>query len=240
MASATDIRKGNVLNRAGQIDADRVSVMEGDLRRAVLDDELHLLRHLVLGEVVLLVVLLVHEYERIAVLVEVLAGSLVQERAGLEEYRLLKKTAEAAGQWPAARERALRFLRAEALRMKADHSPIVSILLSERNAAAAWEEASKHGCNSRLWLQLAEWREKKNPLEALAVYRTLLKPVLARPQYSAYTEAVELLKRMHACHGRLEQLDEFASYLAELRMSYKRRRHFALTIGCSQSGSTVC
>src|SRR5580704_1670327 len=106
------------------------------------------------------------------------------ERASLESFQILKKHADRVVQWPAWREKALAFIRADIERERknterkpkglwawnayvTDHSLLVAIFLWEKDAESAWREAQTGGCHNSWWMELAAKREVEFPADAI-------------------------------------------------------------------------
>lgn len=143
--------------------------------------------------------------------------------------------------WPAWRSKALTHLRMVVEKRKekdrdmasawhwsgyADNSRLVEILLWEKRHDDAWEEATAGGCSVDLWRQVAAVREEKHPGDAVSIYKEMITPILEQTKNSAYVEAIKLLRRIRELMGRLGRVAEFESYLAALRVEYKRKRNF--------------
>jgi uncharacterized Zn finger protein len=158
----------------------------------------------------------------------------------LESYRRLQSFAQDGadgGSWEHWRTRALDHLRQRAAQRDkaahehrwsapADHSLLVTILLSERRDDEAWAEASAGGCRPYLWLQLAARREKTHPADALRVYQEQIGPLIARGDQRAYREAIDLLGRIRALLAGLGRAEEFGVYSAEVRAAHRQKRTF--------------
>jgi uncharacterized Zn finger protein len=163
-----------------------------------------------------------------------------ERRTDLHTYMHLKEHADRAKQWPAWRQKALELVNkqiGEAMRRPRpqdrwtyyrppDHSLLVEIHLWEKDVDAAWQEAQVGGCSNDLWMRLAKHREKDHPADALAIYRRQIDPIVGRTNNGAYQEAIELLHTIKILMARLDQQDQFAAYLADLRKTYKPKRNF--------------
>ncbi len=157
------------------------------------------------------------------------------EHPQLEAYQSLKAHADRAGQWPKWRAKAVELLQAgfeEARRKpqqpwsRPDKSALVEILLSEKDAEAAWKEAKNGGCRPEHWLKLAALRESEHPRDAMLVYRDEIKRLLDNAGYSPdYTAVVRLVRHVRELMNRIGREEEFAAYLNELRTVYKRKRN---------------
>jgi len=165
-----------------------------------------------------------------------------QASPDLGGYKELKAHAEAAGEWPHWRGRALEHIRERLKRaaaevergtwrqMPPDRSVLVSIYLWEGDVEAAWREAREGGCSSGLWLELAARREAERPEEALPIYQREVEPAIETKTYDGYVRAADYLRKVKALLVRLGREEEFAPYLAEVRARHRRKRNFqALT-----------
>lgn len=161
------------------------------------------------------------------------------EGPDLEHYKLLKAHADRIGQWPAWREKALDAIRKSISDLKrgrakdrwlgygrVDNSQLVEVFLWEGENEAAWKEATAGGCADPLWLKLAARREKEHPEDAIAVYRKRIEPIIDRKNNPAYEEAVRLLRKVASLMKRLAREQEFAEYLAAIRLKHKPKRNF--------------
>ena len=98
----------------------------------------------------------------------------------------------------------------------------------------AWDEATKGGCRRALWVTLAERRETTHTLDALTVYRRHIAHVLTQADGRAYAEAIQFLRKCSKLYAGLGRAQEFARYLAELRVAHQRKRNFIKSL--SQEG----
>jgi uncharacterized Zn finger protein len=153
----------------------------------------------------------------------------------LDNYKLLKEHANRSRAWKTWRERALEHVRQEAGRRitvsgayglsgrgPESRTELVRVFLWEGDAEQAWREAQEGGCSPELWLQLAGLRKADHPQEALSVYRKQVDRVLVETGERAYAEAIRLLPHIRETMERVEE--DFAAYLANLRITHKRRR----------------
>ena len=164
------------------------------------------------------------------------------ERASLEEYQTLKTHADRIQQWPAWREKALQFIRAEIEGEKKqsslkrqhgvwtspihDHSLLVQIFLWEKDVEAAWREAQEGGCGGSWWMELARLREKQFPADVIPVYQKQVEALIHQKNNGSYAEAVKLLGKIGGLMMRLKRADQFAGYLATVRAAHKPKRNF--------------
>ncbi|MBS1795497.1 MAG: SWIM zinc finger family protein [Acidobacteria bacterium] len=163
------------------------------------------------------------------------------ENTDLGRYDTLKKHAArvgpADGAWPAWREKALEFIRADIARRKknkaaywsyerADHSLLVEIFLSENLSGEALREAEEGGCRESLWLRLAKDREAKHPEDSLKILRGRIGPKIEETNNQAYEQAGVWLKDIKRLLKRLDRESEFDDFLVVLRVNYKAKRNF--------------
>lgn len=160
-----------------------------------------------------------------------LAWANFAERPALENYRALQAHADQASAWPATRDRALAFVREQIGEdgrrggWRTDRSRLVEIYLWEKDAEAAWREATEGGCAEDLWQQLAAQREEKHPQDAIAVYQRLAEAAATRKNNQAYEEARGHLKKIRGLMVGLGQEAAFARYLASVRAAHKPKRN---------------
>lgn len=158
------------------------------------------------------------------------------ERAELDQYKKLMEYSKKIGRYESAREEALAYLRKEIeaekknpksryWHYKPDHSRLVEIFLWEKNGDAAWAEAKSGGCNDRLWRELAQRRENEHPADSAEVYKRLVEPIIERKTNDAYAEASRMISKIRDLMGHLGEVDEFASYLTNLRIRHKPKRN---------------
>lgn len=163
------------------------------------------------------------------------------EHSGLESYEHLQQHATRYGNWEAWRQQALEEIRRRIARRKtaeiepgrswmrppaADHSLLVQIFLYEGDAESAWREAQTGGCESPLWVRLADVRQKDHPEDAAPIYLKHAELALITATSSKYDPAVELLVKAGAAMKRIGRRDEFVGLVAALRAKYKVKRNF--------------
>ena len=100
---------------------------------------------------------------------------------------------------------------------------LVQVLLLEGDDEGAWREARNGGCHREIWLKLAERRAASHPEDALAVYREQIANILGNTGDVAYQQAVELLRKVEEI--LIDDHDEFARIMADLRLSHRRKRN---------------
>jgi len=160
------------------------------------------------------------------------------EAPHLSSYQKLKAHADKISQWQGWRQKALAALRESLAKSKkeaeetrwtwhrADSSPLVEIFLWEKDADAAWQEASEGGCTDSLWLELAALRKKAYPEDALGVYKKQIEPVISQKNDTAYRQVVNILENIRDLMGRLGRRAEFTQYIDSVRKTHKPKRNF--------------
>ncbi|MES2739721.1 MAG: hypothetical protein V4754_02035 [Pseudomonadota bacterium] len=160
-----------------------------------------------------------------------------EERATLEHYQKLQRTADRLGVWPAQRERALSALVA-AIAVAAqgstrwtrhpsvpDYSLRVAIALWEDEPDTALAFVEQGQCDRGNLLALAQRLAKERPGKAIALYRRLVPSCLEQTSNHGYQEAIKLI-RLVGTLMRKHEPAAYGPYLAELRATYKQKRNF--------------
>lgn len=164
-----------------------------------------------------------------------------RERPDLESYKRLEQFARAAEDWEDWRGQALSHVRrtltnddrkapkATALvhnwrYRNRDRSLLVEIFLYEGKVDEAWQEAQAGGCGDRLWLQLAQLREKQHPEDAGAIYLRLGEQAIVRASGN-YDAGVVLLEQAAAVARLLGKSEVFETGLELLLKKYKAKRN---------------
>jgi uncharacterized Zn finger protein len=163
-----------------------------------------------------------------------LVWSNFTDQPGLCCYQELKQHAKRAKQWPRWREKAISHLRdlvqdndspaAAGWRATTDASTLVEVHLFEEDIESAWQAARAGGCARHLWLRLAELREKEHPQDAVAIYQAHIQSALRNTGTQVYREVVRQLRKVHTLMSDMGLDQQFASYLADLRATHKRKR----------------
>lgn len=148
----------------------------------------------------------------------------------LDRYQALARVAEAAGQWPAQRERALALIGASDSKVSAWRAGMLSLRLSialwEEDLDTAWKVAMQGRCEQRLLLSLADKLAPTRLDDAAILYRDLITRLVEQTSNQAYEEAIGLVLRLgNACqvHRRNAEMND---YLDSLRIEFKRKRNF--------------
>lgn len=154
----------------------------------------------------------------------------------LETDERLEKAAGRARTWKGWREKALDYVRAELGRPDRSRGTwhwtaggktlLVEVFLHEGDSDTALAEAKAGGCRRDIWMQLARAREKDHPLDAVAIHRDAIDPIVERKNNEAYDEAAALVQKIGALMGRAGQKAKFAAWLEALRVKHKAKRNF--------------
>ena len=158
------------------------------------------------------------------------------ESPGLDHYKMLKSHADRTESWTVWRERALTHVRGgdrpetghpetSQWGRRPDRSTLVQVFLWEKDPESAWAEARAGGCSDDLWMALAEEREKDNPADAVAVYRSQVGRILKHADNRSYAEAVKLIRRIRGVMAKMGVENEFNGYLASVRATHKAKRN---------------
>ncbi|MEO6423478.1 MAG: DUF6880 family protein [Candidatus Nitrotoga sp.] len=169
----------------------------------------------------------------------VLSWAQFEENPYLESYIKLNKITYELNDWPVWRDKALAHVRnriaqtySERSKLRygkaeaPDQSPLVEILLWEKDAEAAWQEAKAGICHERLWLQLADVRAKEHPEDAIAVYQRQVAHLVLQTNNQSYAEAITLVKKIKPLLARCRGASSVGDYFAELRVTFKAKRNF--------------
>lgn len=165
------------------------------------------------------------------------------EHTNLGSYQNLKAHADRTRQWPAFREKALAFIRADISREKqesakkpkrswpwsgpeTDHSRLVEIFLWEGDIEAAWHEAQIGGCYDSLWLQLAHKRENTFPADVIPIYQKHVEALINQKHNGGYAEAVKTLQKIRDLMTCAQQSHQFSGYLTTVRAAHRPKRNF--------------
>lgn len=153
----------------------------------------------------------------------------------VETYRRLLD--EAGDDAPAWRQRSIDTLRSRVAETTAHDrtarswpgpapaSALVEILAHEGATDAAWEAATNHGCDDRMWLTLARARESTHPLDAIDVYEREVFTQIDRKRNDAYRSAVELMARIRRLADTAGEPERFHTLLTRVRIEHKAKRN---------------
>lgn len=168
-----------------------------------------------------------------------LSWAQFKENPYLENYKKLNKVAGKLNDWPVWRDQAVAHLRNDIAQTYSersklrhgraeapDQSPLVEILLWEKDVEAAWREAKAGICHERLWLQLADVRAKEHPEDAIAVYQRQVAHLVQQTNNHSYEDAITLVKKIKPLLTRCRGTSSVGDYLAELRVAFKAKRNF--------------
>jgi len=176
------------------------------------------------------------EYARLERHEDALALSLkaFKDDPTLPAYERVRQRATALGRWPAVRERTLDELRgrlasqrqpSSAVTESNGYSPLVGIYLSEKDGDCAWTAACEGGCSRRLWLALAELREKDHPADVIPIIEREAEANANLKNNDSYSSAVHLLVRARALAKRAGDLEGFGIRLEAFRKRHKAKRN---------------
>jgi len=158
------------------------------------------------------------------------------ENPRLAHYQALREHAGKNKTWDAWRRKAIDFIE-ESIRKekketwypgwyKSDSDLLVRIYMWEKDFEKAWGQANKKGCHKSTWLELAKYRAKEHPSDAVKVYQSYVGPTIEQGNNSAYEEAVEYLKLIKKWMHAEGESDAFRQYLLRTCEAYKRKRNF--------------
>jgi len=102
---------------------------------------------------------------------------------------------------------------------------LVEILAYEGASERAWQVATDHGCDHRMWLTLARAREDTHPLDAIGVYEPEVFALIERKQNATYRQAVQLLGRIRRLAAQADRMDRFDDLLRRVRTEHGRKRN---------------
>jgi hypothetical protein len=102
---------------------------------------------------------------------------------------------------------------------------LVEILSYEGDTERAWQVATAHGCDRRMWLTLARAREDSSPLDAIGVYEPEAFTLIEAKKNATYRQAVDLLSRIRRLARQADQPQRFADMLQRVRVEHGRKRN---------------
>ena len=161
------------------------------------------------------------------------------DQPALETYRKLRAAANPLQVWPAWRDKALAFLRADITKdftarassrygraAAPDQSRLVEILLWEGDVEAAWLTAKSGLCSEVLWHALADRRAGEHPDDSLAIYQRQVLITVAQTNNRAYAQAIAMLRELRPLKVQTHGQQAFDRYISELRAATKAKRNF--------------
>lgn len=163
-----------------------------------------------------------------------LAWQRFERVSNLLEYKLLAKQAQAVGNWPKWREKALAKVRKDYAKAEKDtrrpawtkprdRSGLVELLLWDGDVDTAWSEATEGGCAPLIWLRLADARANSHPAEAVVVYQRDVESIIRQTGDTAYKSAIAT---MNAKIRPLMSTAAFERYVEEIRAAHARKPKF--------------
>jgi tetratricopeptide (TPR) repeat protein len=102
---------------------------------------------------------------------------------------------------------------------------LVEILAFEGETERAWQVATDHGCDRRMWLTLARAREDAHPLDAIGVYEPEVFVQIEIKKNQAYRQAVAMLARIRRLARHADQPQRFEDILRRVRDEHGRKRN---------------
>jgi len=163
-----------------------------------------------------------------------LAWRLFREGTPLYYLPLLRETVGDAWTDSSWRLRAIDSLRSRAVddskvrrgvgRTEISRSDLIDILLVEDAIDEAWQEAIDFDCSRKQWLALARGLSASRPDDAIAIYQAHVEALETRTSARAYDELIDILTMMRTTLESHDRLDEFLTYLRELKEHLARRR----------------
>jgi len=107
---------------------------------------------------------------------------------------------------------------------------LVEILAYEGDTERAWQIATDHGCDRRMWMTLARTREDTHPLDAISVYEPEVFALIDLKKNQAYRQAVDLLARIQRLARDADEPQRFARLLERVRADHGRKRNLTKLI----------
>lgn len=163
-----------------------------------------------------------------------LAWRLFREGNPLYYLPLLRETVGDAWADSPWRSRAIDSLRSRAVddsrvrrgvgRTEISRSDLIDVLLVEDAIDEAWQEAIDFDCSRKQWIALAKGFSASRPDDAVAIYQAHIEALEPRTSARAYDELINVLTMMRTTLESHDRLDEFLTYLRELKEHLARRR----------------
>jgi uncharacterized Zn finger protein len=152
-----------------------------------------------------------------------LAWKLFQSQPSVNTYEVLGGAEKFAALMPDWHQRALAILLQDPKRYGQD---ILRIHQNRGEIEAAWEHATRHGCQEYTWIQLAHARAKTHPAEAGYTLLRIVGEEVGRTSNGKYEEAVALLKNAGEYLRQAGNGNEFEQSVDALRARFKAKRNF--------------
>jgi uncharacterized Zn finger protein len=102
---------------------------------------------------------------------------------------------------------------------------LVEILAAEGSVDEAWQVASVHGCDERMWSTLARTREADHPLDAVGVYSRQVCDLIDQKKTPAYRAAVDLMARIRRLALAAGHPEVFDDLLERVRTEHRAKRN---------------
>ncbi len=141
-------------------------------------------------------------------------------RPNVDDYRRLLVAAELTGDVDARRRWAHELVASDA-RL---NDVSVMMLMHDGDVEAAWLAATLHGCDQRLWLELARAREQDHPLDVIPVYVDEVERAIAAKNKAGYRRAVTTLAHVEQLAARGGDPDRFHTIVADVRDRHRQKR----------------
>jgi hypothetical protein len=145
-----------------------------------------------------------------------------KERPDEALLKRVKKLATASNRWDAVRADLIAFLNKQQF---ARHL-LVDIYLDEGDLDAAERIAKQTFYSGNIRLKIAQAAEKVDPRRAIALYQELAAEQIKHKQRTAYSQAVEYLKRVKKMYHALDDRATWEQHLAKLRNAHPTLRAF--------------
>ena len=157
-------------------------------------------------------------------------------RPNVNTFRRLRTCCESCDRWAEGRADAMRLLRDDAERRRAQPSParsqpprfddLIAVLTFEGELDEAWQLARQQGCTRSLWHDLAHASEATRPLDSAEVYGREIDELIDRKQTRTYEEAITRLADLRGLYTRAGSPDAFARALDDIRTRHEPKVKF--------------
>ena len=141
-------------------------------------------------------------------------------RPNVDDYRRLLVAAELTGDVDARRRWAHQLVESDSQL----NDVSVMMLMHDGDVEAAWLAATLHGCDQRLWLELARAREQDHPLDVIAVYVDEVERAIAAKNKTGYRRAVTTLTQVEQLAARGGDPDRFRAIVVDVRDRHHQKR----------------